>query len=549
MYFSPTPGKMDLFSLHSGRKFNSQFSLRPYLTNEENSTTSSSNRTDDDVAPVAATDKVVVVGAASPLSTGSSDLEKDSASVSSEASSCEVTWEGLDDKLDPRNWSTLRKWIVIFQISMIAFVVTFGSSIYSCAVDEVHDDFHVSIPVATLGSCVYLVGFGMGSMAFAPLSEVYGRLIVYLITLLGFVLFQIGGGAATNIQTLIIMRYFQGVFGSTPLANAGGTISDLFTPAQRTYVLPGFCTFPYLGPVLGSIIGSFIVQSKLRWRWCFWINMIWAGSTWAMAFFILPETHGPTILSYKAKYLREVTGNTKWHTEFERSRNPKNAIYQAATKSVTIICTEPIVVCFTLYLTLVYGVVYINFESYPIIFKGYGFNTGEVGLSFIGNGLGIIIAGLATPLVYKHYKHCLKKRNNKVVPEDRLYPLLPASFLLPISLFWFAWTSYTSVPWIVPIISTIFFGIGLLITFFVSYNYIIDSYQGFAASALSSATLVRYSASGGLTMLARPMFLHLGTQWAMSLLAFLAVVMVPIPFLFLKYGKRIRQISRDACKD
>lgn len=219
-----------------------------------------------------------------------------------------------------------------------------------------------------------MVGFGVGSIPFAPLSSIYGRLIVYIGTLLVFIIFQIGSGCASNVWSLVIFRFLQGFFGSTPLANCGGTISDIFTPIQRTYVLPALCTFPYLGPIIGPIIGNFISQSYLGWRWTFWINMIWAATILVVVFLAFPVPHEDTILDYKAKHLRKTTGNSAWYTVHKRERDPKNAIVQAATQAVSLIFTEPIVVCFTLYLTVIYVISYINFEGYPIVYAKYDFN-------------------------------------------------------------------------------------------------------------------------------------------------------------------------------
>ncbi|KAL2316488.1 MFS family membrane transporter [Schizosaccharomyces pombe] len=545
---------MDLLSLITGKKFEKHYSKVGSRFSDEslNGLEKQLSNGADAAIDTTADDRgsVVSLGASLPLSQGrpakSKNILNDTLLAEDQYL---VTWDGPDDPLNPRNWSHSYKWWIVIQVSVITIVVTFASSVYSSGIIDIASELHSSIPVSTLGSCTFLVGFGVGSLPFAPLSDIYGRFIIYFVTLLIFTIFQVGGGCAHNVWTLAIVRFFQGVFGSTPLANAGGTISDLFTPVQRTYVLPGFCTFPYLGPIIGPIIGDFITQSYLEWRWTFWINMIWAAAVIVFVFIFFPETHEDTILDYKAKYLRKTTGNTAYYTIHERERDPKNAMIQAATQAVSLIFTEPIVVCFTLYLTVVYIINYINFEGYPIVFAKYGFNKGEQGLSFIGVGVGIVCAGLCTPFIYWHYLKVNKKRNGVMCPEDRLYPLFIGCFLLPISMFWFAWTCYPHhIHWIVPIIASAFFGFSLLIVFFVSYNYIIDSYQHMAPSALAAATLVRYSASGGISMVARPMYLNLGDHWATSVLGFISVAMVPIPFIFYRFGKSIRAWSKNAYK-
>ncbi|EPY52254.1 MFS transporter [Schizosaccharomyces cryophilus OY26] len=460
-----------------------------------------------------------------------------------------VTWDGPDDPLNPRNWSRIKKWWIIIQICIITITVTFSSSVYSAGVPNVAQTFHSSIPVASLGTCTYLVGFAMGSLPFAPLSGIYGRLIVYIITLLIFTLFQIGGGVAQNIWVIPIIRYFQGFFGSTPLANSLGTVSDIYSPVEYTFTVPVVCAFPFLGPVIGPIIGDFIAQSHLGWRWTFWITMILSGSVVLLIMFTLPETHANTILYYKARYLRELTKNPLWYSGNEKQRDPKRAIVRAFTNSISLLISEPIVVCFTLYVTILFVIVYINFESYPVVYSQYNFNQGEQGLSFIGIGIGIVLAASFTPITYYKYSKAYKKMNGKVPPEYRIYPLFIGCFLLPIGLFWFAWTCYPNrIHWIVPMISSVFFGASLLVIFSTMFTYFVDTYQSMAPNAMAAATLVRYLASGGMTMVARPMYHNLGNHWATTVLGFISAAMIPIPFVFFKYGQKIRSHSKYASK-
>ncbi|EPX73419.1 cycloheximide resistance protein [Schizosaccharomyces octosporus yFS286] len=495
------------------------------------------------------------------LNTSSSEVEKEQwflsimstekhKNVEDEETSYLVNWDGPQDPLNPKNWSHTKKLWIIVQICIVTMSVTFASSVFSTGVPEVVKTFHASTPVASLGTCTYLVGFSMGSLPFAPLSGIYGRFIVYFVTLLIFTVLQVGGGVAQNVWTLPILRYFQGFFGSTPLANCGGTASDIYSPLEYTFAVPILCAFPFLGPVVGPIIGDFISQSYLGWRWTFWITMIFSGAVVLLITFALPETHADTILFYKARYLRRVTGNPLRYTKNEKQRDPKSAIIRAFTNAASLLISEPIVVCFTLYVTILFAIVYINFESYPIVYSQYGFNQGEQGLSFIGIGVGILLATSFTPLVYYYYSRIFKRENGNVAPEHRLYPLFVGCFLLPISLFWLAWTCYPNkIHWIVPIISSILFGASLLLIFSVVFTYFIDTYQSLAPSALAAATLVRYSTSGGMTMVARPMYHNLGNHYATTVLACISSAMIPIPFVFYRYGKAIRSYSKYAYKD
>jgi len=155
------------------------------------------------------------------------------------------------------------------------------------------------------------------------LSEIGGRNPVYAVTLLLFVLFEIGCALAPNIQTRVILRFFAGIFGSTPLSNAGGSIADVVNARQRTFVFPVFANAGFLGPVLGPVIGGYVGQNVGQ-EWCEWITVIWGAATLVLVVFFMPETYGPVLLKMKASHVRSATGDTRYKSalEMERERVP-----------------------------------------------------------------------------------------------------------------------------------------------------------------------------------------------------------------------------------
>ncbi|WBW70836.1 transmembrane transporter [Schizosaccharomyces osmophilus] len=120
---------------------------------------------------------------------------------------------------------TPQEYLIVIELFLVTTAVTFPSDVYSTGVPEIFKSMHTSTPVASLSTCTFLVGFAMGSLPFAPLSSIYGRLLVYLVFI--FTIFQIGGGSAHNIWTTLIIQYFQVVFGSIPSVNGGGGVSDM----------------------------------------------------------------------------------------------------------------------------------------------------------------------------------------------------------------------------------------------------------------------------------------------------------------------------------
>lgn len=211
---------------------------------------------------------------------------------------------------------------------------------------------------------------------------------------------------------------------------------------------------------------------------------------------------------------------------------------------------EPILLLITIYLALIYGILYLFFEAYPVSFSEvrHWQNEGIAALPFIGILVGVILG--AALIVYTTKTRFANKlaKHGHVVPEERLIPMIIASVSLPAGLFWFGWTSKPSTPWPAQVIAGVPIGMGILVIFMQGLNYIIDVYMMFANSAIAANTLFRSALGGAFPLFATQMYRNLGVAWASSLLGFISVAMVPIPVLFFIYGARIRAMSRFSPK-
>ena len=140
----------------------------------------------------------------------------------------EVKWD-IGDPDDPRNFSTVRKWLVVLVVSSTTVCVCVASSLYASTYDQITAEFACSRIVATLGLSFFIAGLGWGPMVIAPLSEFYGRRIIYLFSLPLFLVFLVPAAVARNIQTVLISRFLDGVAGAAFSSVAGGTVGDLFS--------------------------------------------------------------------------------------------------------------------------------------------------------------------------------------------------------------------------------------------------------------------------------------------------------------------------------
>ncbi|KAK5254399.1 hypothetical protein LTR99_001828 [Exophiala xenobiotica] len=459
-----------------------------------------------------------------------------------------VEFEGPDDPQNPKNWSKARKWKITAAMGGMTFVVTFASSVFSVAIPPVAEQYHIGTVTSTLGVSLFLLGFVFGPIFFGPASEVFGRRIPLFSGYLCFAIFQIPVAVAQNVETIMLGRFFGGFAASSPLAVIGGALADIWNPIDRAYGVCIFAAAAFSGPVAGPIIGGFVTQSYLGWRWTAWITMIMAALFGCIGYLVIPETSAAKILQTKAKKLRYETKNWALHAKADESPvNAKTLIFVYLVRPFIMIFQEPILALVTAYMSFIYGILYLFFESlkFPISFQEErGWNEGVGSLPFasfivgIAMGTGLIAYSTRTNFTKAFEKH------GRPIPEERLPPMIVGAAVLPVGLFWFAWTSDPHITWVPQVLSVALLGMGCLVTFWQGMNYIIDCYGFYSNSAIAVNTFVRSIAAAGFPLFAPAMYHHLGTAWSTSLLAFLCVAFFPTPILFYKYGAKIRQKSR-----
>ena len=250
-------------------------------------------------------------------------------------------------------------------------------------------------------------------------------------------------------------------------------MSDLFLPTEIQAPMILYTVAPFLGPVLGPVMGGFINQFT-TWRWTFYILLIWTGVIFICLIFV-PETYPPVLLTRKAAALRKSTGNPEYYSASEmanRSKSLSTMIIRSIYRPFQLLFLEPMCLCLCLYSALLLGILYLFFGAFPLVFStNHGFNLWQTGLTFLGLLVGIMIGALTNPFWVKNYLRLVTKFHAtnlsksgetplKPDPEFRLPPTIVGSVLVPIGLFWFGWTSYSSVHWIVPIIGSVFFMLG-----------------------------------------------------------------------------------------
>jgi DHA1 family multidrug resistance protein-like MFS transporter len=420
--------------------------------------------------------------------------------------------------------------------------------------------FGVGRVAATLGLCLFVAGYGLGPMIFAPMSEIpqIGRNPVYLVTLAIFVALQAPTALASNFGMLLAFRFITGFFGSPVLATGGASLADMYRPSKRAYAMSIWGVAAVCGPTLGPLIGGFAVEAApigggftAPWTWPIWELMWLSGFCLVFLFFFFPETSANNILVRRTQRLRKMTGNDKLICEPElmaQNMTGKDIVMMSLVRPFTLNFTEPMVFFLNLYIALVYGILYIWFESFVIVFIDiYHFSLGLEGVAYLGILVGALV--VIPPYFFYMYKYLEPQfnENGEIQPEKRLYACTVGAFCIPICLFWFGWSARPDVHWIMPIIGSSWFAIGTFLLFNSILNYLPDAYPEYAASVLAGNDFMRSAFGAGFPLFASAMYQDLGVGWASSTLAFISIAFIPIPFVLIKVCFPPRSLLSNPC--
>lgn len=457
----------------------------------------------------------------------------------------EVTFDGPNDPLHPFNWTTKKKVFICVILCLDCICITMASSIFASAVPQICEIYGIIEVVAILGITLFVFGFAASPIIYAPLSEIYGRKGVLVVSAFGFTCFQFAVATAKDLQTIFICRFFGGLIGAAPMAVVPAAFTDMFDTNMRGKAICLFSLGVFVGPILSPVMGSYISQ-RTTWRWLEYVVGCFAGANFVAVSIFFPETHHPSILVQKAKQMRKDTNNWGIHAAHETVElSLKEIAEKNITRPLKMLATEPPLLIITIYNSFVYGILYLMLEAYPIVFvSGYGYiENGE--LPYIALIIGMLFCAAFIWYCEGDYLKRVKKAG-KLVPEARLYPMIVSGIVFPIGILWFCWTgNYPDrIHWICPTIAGSFIGFGLMGIFLPCLNYIIECYLLVAASAVAANTFLRSAFGAVFPLFAGYMFRGMGTGWAGLLLGLFAVAMIPVPFFFLKFGAQIRRKSK-----
>lgn len=461
-----------------------------------------------------------------------------------------VEFLGPDDPDRPTNWPMWKKSYLSVVMTLSTLVVAWGSAVLAAGVEEVAEEFHVGRVVAVLAAIsLYVVGFAFGPVVWGPSSELVGRKLPLFLGIFGFTCFTFATATCKDFQTFALCRFFMGTLGSCVLVVAPATISDLFTTKTRGKVMAVVSAVIVAGPMIAPVVGGYIAASFLRWRWTMYITGFMSSAILVLITFTQEESFSPRVLQYKANHLRQQTGVWPLHSAMDKeSLDIKGIAQKVLVKPIKMLIVEPILLLLSVYMGLVYGILYLCLEAEPLIFQGvYQWKGGNIFLPYLGMVTGAIIVVVVQVLFFERiFYNGLKARGVPIWPEGRLPAMMVSGFAFPSGIFLLCWSGAYGVHWIAPTIGLALIGFGLIGIFLAGFNYIIDTYLMNAASALAANTFLRSGMGAAFPIFATAMFNNLGIQWAGTLLGCLAAILAPVPILFYIFGEKIRGASKHS---
>jgi len=288
------------------------------------------------------------------------------------------------------------------------------------------------------------------------------------------------------------------------------------------------------------------IQPSLGWRWTEYLTGILQAVILVIALIFIDESYAPVLLVNKARRLRHESGNWALHARFEEwDVSIKELALKFLLRPLQLLCT-PICFLVALYASFCYGILYMQLGAIPIIFGEIrGWNPLVAALPFLSILIGAILGCFANIYNQTLYNKAYHAVGNRAVPEKRLPPMMVGSVLFSAGQFMVGWTGgRTEIHWIVPCIGLVLLGTGFFTIFQAALNYLVDTFQAYAASAIATNTFMRSCFAGAFPLVVGPMYHNLGVGPGSSITGGIAALLIPVPFVFYFCGKRIRARSK-----
>ncbi|KAK4197973.1 putative MFS transporter [Triangularia verruculosa] len=447
---------------------------------------------------------------------------------------------------------TWKKWTILTVIFLVQTSMNFNTSLYSNGIGGISEEFGVSAQAARAGAAIFLITYAFGCELWAPWSEEFGRKPILQLSLGLVNIWCLPVALAPNFASLMVGRALGG------LSSAGGSvtlgmIADIFEPNDQQYAVAYIVFSSVGGSILGPIIGGF-VEEYLHWRWTIWIQLIFGVFVQVLHLLFVPETRTTILLDRIARKRRNsgLSPNLYGPNEIEpfwRRFTFKELIW-TWVRPFRMFLTEPIVLTLSLLSGFSDALIFMQIQSFVLVYRQWAFSTVDIGLAFIPIGIGYIIAWMSfIPAIQRNRKErALKPGDEHAQYESRLWWLLYTAPCLPIGLIIFAWTSGgPPVHWIGTMVGSAIIGIANYSIYMATIDYMICAYGPYSASATGGNGWSRDFLAGVLTVPATPFYTNIGgakhLEIASTILFCISLLLVCAVYAIYHYGPELRKRS------
>ncbi|MCJ1310068.1 hypothetical protein MMC25_003729 [Agyrium rufum] len=462
----------------------------------------------------------------------------------------------------PLHYTRHQKWFITFVVASAAIAAPIGSAIFFPSLEEVSRDLNSTPTITNLSVALYMLSMSIFPLWWSSFSETLGRRTIYVVSFTLFVIFNILSALSVNIAMLIIMRILGGGAAASVQAVGAGTIADIWQPRERGKAMGVFYLGPLMGPLLAPIIGG-VLAERWGWRSTQWFLTIFGMVVLIFLLFALPETlKNPK--SVVAEVDQEVIKEANGRPNLSRVASRTSVIHQRSKKwlkiskrifldplAITLNLRFPAVLITVYYASITFGSLYILNISLQSTFAKppYNFTTIEVGLAYIPNSIGYVLASIFggkwtdTIMIREAKKAKRYDENGRLIfrPEDRMREnAWIAAFLYPAALIWYGWAAQRGVFWFVPLIANFFFGIGSMLIFSMATTMLTEFMPKKSSSGVATNNFVRniFSCVGG--VVAQPLIDAIGNGWLFTGLGVIAMGSSVVIVLMRRCGPRWR---------
>ncbi|RYP23203.1 hypothetical protein DL767_008886 [Monosporascus sp. MG133] len=479
--------------------------------------------------------------APAPAATAAGEEARDSAEAArraAEEAQDAYMWPWTIDPENPVNWRSGKKYFHLLVCFFIAFAASMGASIISAAHEQIMAEFGVSSTVAFLPMTTYLLGLSLGPVAGLSLTQIAGRKAVWYVSIITGGTFCIAATLARSFSWFCIARFISGYFYGPGLFNSAGVIAEVFEGEARSAASCIVTLSPFVGSAIGPAIGVALL-TKLAWRWTQYSVALLSLFNLVLAK-LSSDTYHQRLL--RRRYIRLGLEVAQLPTPAALFRG---LIELTILRPMLMLVTEPLVGLLSLYVASMFAIPFALFSGLFWVFQtDYGYTFWECRYLFYALGSGCVV-GMFIPMissVWYRFKYLRRFQPASIPPESHILPAMIGSVLIPAGLFWFGWTAHLSVHRnLLPLIGIALFGAGNVSLFISSVLYHRDVYlRADWPSAAAAHFFACHALAAFFPLFALQSYQKLGVEWATSVLGFLAVAMIPLPFVLFKYGRALR---------